>query len=487
MCMKWNKKLIYNFIAILGLCALLVTLPAVKALSVTHKQVENLVLETTDGEHYTIRTLHYSYPNNRFVSLRDLAAALGNTSKCFDVAISSNNITIRTGKAYIATGGENVPFDTEEYSSEGIKINPITIDDRECRYYTMMGSNSEGNRDAFINITDIAMILNADFKIDPSSGMLIVSGGDFRVDINEYIDQGLYSEVYSALVGEASTGTVFTAYNESVSVCAASTTKLMTYLCIMDAISAGDISLDDEVVISKEAAALSMTSDGVIKMHEGQKAVLNDMLYGMLLPSSNEASLALAEHLDGSEEEFVKRMNNKARELGLSEATIFYNCNGLPEYSDTVAASKIQNHISAYDMFALASHIINKYPEIREITTTTKYHMDAFGVDVENTNPLLYNLPGTVGLKTGTTKASGASLVSAYDYTDETGTHTVIAVEYGAEDASARNTVCEILVRYGIQCLEDFDINSVDTGDPGFPGTASELLRRIVTLRSNAR
>ena len=487
MSMKWKNKRTYNFIAILGLCVLLVTIPAVKTFCVTHKQVENLILETPDGEQYTIRTLHYSYPNNRFVSIRDMAAALGKTSKCFDVSISSNNITIRTGKPYIATGGENVPFEDAEYSSEGIKINPITIDDRECRYYTMMGSNSEGNRDAFINITDIAMILDADFKIEPSSGKLIVGNGDFYIDINEYIDQGLYSEVYSALVGEASTGTVFTAYNESVSVCAASTTKLMTYLCIMDAVSAGDITLDDEVVISKEAAALSMTSDGVIKMQEGQKAVLRDMLYGMLLPSSNEASLALAEHLDGSEEEFVKRMNNKARELGLSEATIFYNCNGLPEYSDTVAASKIQNHISAYDMFALASHIINKYPEIKEITTTTKYHMDAFGVDVENTNPLLYNLPGTVGLKTGTTKASGASLVSAYDYKDETGTHTIIAVEYGAEDASARNTVCEILIRYGIQCLEDFDINSVDTGDPGFPGTASELLRRIVTIRSNAR
>ncbi len=481
---KNPTNLIISMVCVL---ALAICILPMRAYSATHKQVENLTLETPGGEQFTLRTLHYSYPNNRFVSLRDLASGLIGTSKHFDVAVSSNKIAIRTGRDYVPVGGENTPFEETEYTSDGIRINEITIDDRDCRYYTMMGNNSEGSRDAFINITDIAMILNADFKMDPSSGKLIMSDGDFRVDIDEYIDQGLYSEVYSAIVGDAATGTVFTAYNESVSVCAASTTKLMTYLCIMDAVSAGEISLDDEVTISAEAAALSMTSDGVIKMKEGQKAILGDLLYGMLLPSSNEASLALAEHLDGTEDVFVQRMNNKARELGLSEATIFYNCNGLPEYSDTVAASKIQNHISANDMFVLSSHIINKYPEIKDITTTTKYHMDAFSMDVENTNPLLYNLPGTVGLKTGTTKASGASLVAAYDVKDETGIHTVIAIEYGAEDASARNTVCEILMRYGIQCMEDFDLSAVPEFDAEFPDTASKLLRRIVTIRSASR
>ena len=479
-----NSKKFFLLPVIIAAVLIIASIPHIDARAITHDELEDLVLVRGDGEQFVISTIHYAYGNNRYISLRDMAYALSGTDKCFDVSIGSDQTDIVTGRDYEPVGGENTEFGTDEYSTEGLKINPICIDERDCMYYSFAGKNSEGNRDLYISITDLAMALDLNLRMDTESDRIVLGDGGFTVDIDDYVSQGLYDEVSSAIVGDAMTGEIFASFNPDVSVSCASTTKLMTYLCIMDAVSDGEISLSDSVDISANAAALSQTSDGVVRMKEGQSAKLDDLLYALLLPSSNEAALALAEHLDGTEEAFVERMNNKVRELFLSDATYFYNCHGLPEYSDTVAASKIQNHISARDMFILASHILNKYPEIRDITSTQKYKLDVFDTEIRNTNPLLYNLPGTVGLKTGTTKASGASLVAAYDITGESGTKTVVAIEYGAEDAAARNTVTEILMRYGIQC--DQSSTSTSEEEP-FPYTADALIRRLILIKSRQR
>lgn len=479
-----NSKKFFLLPVIIAAVLIIASIPHIDARAITHDELEDLVLVRGDGEQFVISTIHYAYGNNRYISLRDMAYALSGTDKCFDVSIGSDQTDIVTGRDYEPVGGENTEFGTDEYSTEGLKINPICIDERDCMYYSFAGKNSEGNRDLYISITDLAMALDLNLRMDTESDRIVLGDGGFTVDIDDYVSQGLYDEVSSAIVGDAMTGEIFASFNPDVSVSCASTTKLMTYLCIMDAVSDGEISLSDSVDISANAAALSQTSDGVVRMKEGQSAKLDDLLYALLLPSSNEAALALAEHLDGTEEAFVERMNNKVRELFLSDATYFYNCHGLPEYSDTVAASKIQNHISARDMFILASHILNKYPEIRDITSTQKYKLDVFDTEIRNTNPLLYNLPGTVGLKTGTTKASGASLVAAYDITGESGTKTVVTIEYGAEDAAARNTVTEILMRYGIQCDQSSTYTSEE--EP-FPYTADALIRRLILIKSRQR
>lgn len=480
------RQAVLMFVAAVILIAGVVNTTTVYSDAITHKEIENLTFERYDKERFVIKTIHYSYGNNRYVSVRDMAAALSGTPKHFDVYFSSDKTSIFTDSDYEPAGPENEEFADEEYSTDPIRPNPVEIDGRECRYYTFIGKDSEGKRDLYMSITDLAMALNADLYMDTEASILRMGEGDFRIDIDEYVAQGLYDEVSGALVGNAFTGEIYTSFHEDVSVPCASTTKLMTYLCIMDAVSAGEISLDDTVVISEKAAALSRTSDGVIRMNAGQSAKLYDMLYALLLPSSNEAALALAEHLDGTEEAFTLRMNKKVKELNLSDATYFYNPHGLPEYSDTVAASKVQNHISAYDMFVLSSHILNKYPEIKDITSTKKYKLEAFSTEVENTNPLLYNMPGIVGLKTGTTKASGASLVSAYDFLEGTKKCTIVAVEYGAEDAASRNTVSEILIRYGIQCAENGTGTDVE-GEEAFPYTADGIIRRLIFIKSMKR
>jgi len=475
-------KIIYPMAIIFGL--LICIIPAIRSDAITHKVLENIELVREDGEVFMIKAIHHSYGNNRYVSLRDMACALAGTDKSIGVSMDSDRTLIVTGGNYEPVGGEGIEFEYKEYKTDGITVNPISIDERDCMYFSFAGTNSEGNRDLYISITDLAMALNLDLHIDTAAGQLKLGSGDFHIDFDEYVEQGLYDEVYSALVGDAVTGVIYTSFNEDVSVCAASTTKLMTYLCVMDAVSAGEITLEDDVVISADVQALSKTSDGVIRMTEGQRVKLKDLLYAILLPSSNEAALALAEHIDGTEETFVKRMNDKAGELYLSENTYFYNCHGLPEYSDTVAASKIQNHITASDMFVLASHILNKYPEIRDITSVTEYRLEVFDTDIKNTNPLLYNLPGTIGLKTGTTKASGSSLVAAYDLKDESGTKTIVAIEYGAEDAATRNTVTEILMRYGIQSgrMSSFTVN-----EESFPYTADAIIKRLIQIKSRQR
>ncbi len=220
----------------------------------------------------------------------------------------------------------------------------------------------------------------------------------------------------------------------------------------MDALNEGSVTTNDRVTISANAASLSRTADGVITMDPGEKANLLELLYALLLPSSNESALALAEHVAGSEEAFVERMNEKARKLGLSEATYFYNCNGLPKFTDSVAASKIQNHMSARDMFIMVSALLEQYPQVLEITSTKEKELTSFNRVVKNTNALLYNMPGVVGLKTGTTNASGASLVSAAKMEDTKGNpHIIVAIEFGAEDGASRNTLSQLILRYGCQ------------------------------------
>ncbi len=531
------KKTEFRLLAFfLSAVMIMMVIPGVKTYAYVHTNAENMTLIREDGATYTVKTLHYGYSNNRYVSVRDMAGALRGTSKEFSVRISGSEIALRRGESYTPAGGENngfvfpeekpeedlpeempseitagddLPEMTEDpeagtdegtageegapalppepesfsYTTGAFRLNTLTIDDRKCKYHTFTGANTAGVSDAYFSITDLAMILNADLEIRPG-GELYFYDRDLVINMEDYIAQGFYQEVYGALVGNADTGEIYSEWCADLSVPCASTTKLMTYLCVMDAISTGEIGRNDTVVISENAEKLSHTSDGVVQFQKGQTVSLNDLLYALLLPSSNESALALAEHIDGSEDAFVQRMNDTARKLGLSDATFFYNCHGLPEFSDTLAASKIQNHISARDMFRLVCHILSVYPQITDITSRTEYDAPTLNRKLKNTNPLLYNMPGIVGLKTGTTRASGASLVSAYRLEDENVSGTIVAVEFGAEDAVVRCTLSEVLIRYGIQCARGEEIPKEEKTSSGeVPRTAEDLVRRILKAK----
>ena len=447
-----------------------------------HNILENLTLIVDGRGSHNIKTIHYDYLNNRYVSMRDFAAALTGTDKQFELSVTNDSVTIKSGQTYVGVGGEGDPFprtrrepDEEDplYNTGVLKNNTMEYDGVTLKYYTFIGNNTAGYKDAYINLTDLAMMMDLDIWMEDGR-LNLNTHGTYSVDIATLTDEGFFDEVNSALVGDVTTGEIFISSKEDVPVPIASTTKLMTYLCIMDAVSAGEISLNDIAVVSKKGEELSRSIDGVIKIDEGQEVPVDQLLLGMLLPSSNECALTLAEHVAGSEEAFVERMNTKAALLGISDGTLFINCHGLPEFPDNTATSKIQNHMSAKSMFILCSHILKTYPQIKDITSTKSAYCEALKREVRNTNPLLYNLPDCFGLKTGTTNKSGACLVSGLKATDAEGNvHEIVAVEFGAEDSTVRVSLSQELLLYGRDKVKE---NGSATEAASVPTTVEDLI-----------
>ena len=468
-----------------------------------HSLLENLPFSVDGGEALTVKTLHYSYGNNRYVSLRDVAYALSGTVKSFSLAFQDGSVYITSGAPYTPAGGEGQGFPAQTqaggpyvFTTAGILVNPIFYNDRVLRYPNFLAVNPSGVTDCYLSVTDLALIMDLDLQVS-ADGMLLDTAGHFSIDLDALEREDFYCEVHSALVGDADTGEIYAAWEPDLSVPIASTTKLMTVLCLLDAAAAGEMTLEDTVTIPAEAAALSRSADGVIPMTAGQSASVPDLMRGMLLPSSNECALALAVHLDGSEEAFVKRMNRKAREIGLSDSAVFFNCHGLPMFTDTLAATKVQNRMTARDMFLLCSHLLHTWPEVTNITSLKIAHLETLNADVGNSNPLLYNIPGVVGLKTGTTNMSGLCLVAAMEAAGPDGrTHTLLAMEFGAEDSPARVTFSEELLYYGLQRLRGEapaaetptpEAPADEPGPSGIPDNAEDLMRLVLgKLRESA-
>ena len=472
-----------------ALCALLVIallLPGAAAFaeaSETHTVLENLILLVDGRQQKIIKALHYAYGNNRFVSLRDLAAALSGTDKRFDVRITNDQVIITTGADYEAVGGEGEPFPNTDagasYTTKALAQNAVELDGRALRYLSFFGVNTASRQDCFMSLTDLAMQLDLDMAVS-SGDMTVNTRSGYHIDLEELENEGFYYEIHSALIGDATTGLIYTGWEPELSVPIASTTKLMSFVVVMDAVRDGEITLDDNVTITDEAVQLSRTMDGVIYMETGWEVSMTDLLCGMLLRSSNECALALAIHTAGSEDAFVERMNRKAQALSLSDSAVFYNCHGLPVYTDNLAATKIQNRMTAHDMFSLVCYLLRSYPEVTKITALKLAELPTLRTTVYNTNPLLYNLPGVVGLKTGTTNMSGSCLVTAMEAQDAQGrTHLLTSIVFGAEDNGTRNTLSEELLRYGMQCLKE-DSFYMDGPPRNPPADAETLIRRML-------
>ena len=445
---------------------------------------ENITLTVNDSDTFNVKAVSPYYDNNTYLSLRDMANAFAGTDKAFDVSVASDSIVITTGTDYQSPGTGNDPFDQatvdEVYGlSYTLKINSMKIDGREVKYFTLIGSMA-GVYDAYLSTTDFALIFDADmwFKGD---ALFADTEADYVIDIDSLDESEYFTLSSGALVGDATTGDIFYEYEGDKALPIASTTKLMTYLVVMDAVSKGYISMDDSIVISEKAEWLSGTSDAVVKLTAGTTTNIQDMLCGMMIASSNECALVLAEHVAGTEELFVDMMNTTADTIGLSDETVFYNCNGLPVYSESMITSKNQNHMTCEDMFKLCSYIVNKYPQITDITTLKSTTLSSIGAWIANTNSLLYNMPECIGLKTGTTNKAGACLVSAAKVSADDGEHIIVAVELGAESQIYRITVSQVLLTYGIQKVSGETPSHHDTDTPAeIPTTAEGLCSMIV-------
>ena len=322
-----------------------------------------------------------------------------------------------------------------------IANNWVYIDGASVNYYTYANFNNE---DLYASLLDVGMML--DLNIVYSGGVYYVdTSKHFSPDLEELDNRGYFDYLHGMAVGDITTGEIFLSCHGDVSVPIASTTKLMTYLVVKRFIELGRISEDDIVTISANAARVSTADDGVVYMYEGEQTTVKELLYAMLVASSNESALALAEYTAGSETEFVRLMNKMAAMLGLDSA-VFYNPHGLPDYMAGSIVSVVENHMSAEDLFKLARAVILKYPEVEEITSTREIWLDGLWVTLNNTNSLLANMPDVFGLKTGTTDAAGKCLVAARRLIMGGQEHIIVSVVLGAEFNSDRVETSQLLL-----------------------------------------
>ena len=493
--MKSNHNLIYrkisSIILSLSLLAgslLISCICPLRAYAVSYE--ENITVYVDEEATFNIRAASYEYKNNRYISLMDLASALSGTPKEFDYSYGRRDgdpvVYIRTGKAYEPAGGENVPYEDAEVTDnvgQNYKRNRICvcIDDVDSYFYVMCVSNSMGNSDCLMNTGELGIMLNLNMKFEDGA-LYIDTDADFDFYTAEAFDDDFFDMTDSCLTGDVTTGDIYFSRNADIPVPIASTTKLMTYLVIKDAVRKGEISWEDTITFSKNAEFTGSTEDGVLKVKAGDTAPLEEVVTAMLIASSNECAQALAEHLCQTEEAFVERMNKKAKSLGMSRDCRFYNSNGLPIYQDDVLTGKNQNKMTANDMFILAGKILSDYPEITQITSAKKATLPHFGnKEIKNTNILLYNVPEAVGLKTGTTVKAGSCLVAAAEMTDGLGkTHYLVSIEFGAENAQVQNYSSLALLTYAKQCFKERTSEDVKEEEEPIPVNAEELIRAVI-------
>ncbi len=246
-------------------------------------------------------------------------------------------------------------------------------------------------------------------------------------------ETNLASNAKSAVILEQSTGRVLFEKNSHERIAPASMTKMMSLLLIMEKIDSGKIKMNDMVSISKNASSMGGSQ---ILLEEGEEMSVEDLIKGIAIASGNDAVVAMAEHIAGTEEEFVKLMNKKARELGLND-TNFENCHGL----DT------ENHYSsAYDMAVIARELLNhekitKYSSIYE--TYLREDSDR-KIWLVNTNKLVRFKKGVDGLKTGYTKGAGYCLTA----TMKKDNMRVIATVMGEDSIDNRNKEVSEMLDY---------------------------------------
>ncbi len=407
-------------------------------------------VQVDSGSPRTVKTLDYSYENNTYFSLRDLAAAFQGTDKAFSLEITRNTVSLNLGGSYTSVGGENVPWEGSGNPNVSLNRNEFNVNGEKTIYYTMIMKQSSGYYDCFIMAADLGMILDVDISV-PEKGVLQIDTQNSFCVLPAALEQaGYFYGVNGVLVGDATTGEIYYQYHSDTAYPLASTTKLMTCLLTLEAIAEGRLSRGDLITVSEEAQALAASGDGVVPLTAGEQIPVQDLLVGTMLPSSNECALTLAEAIAGSEEAFVERMNQKAQELGLLQA-IFFNCHGLPSFSADPVPAKRQNHMSAEDMFRMVSYLLRVYPQVTEITSMKTATLESLNLNVRNTNPLLHNMPEAVGMKTGTTNKAGACLVTALACDDGVMEHKLVVVVLGTENSTERGRVSGLLAKYALE------------------------------------
>ena len=223
----------------------------------------------------------------------------------------------------------------------------------------------------------------------------------------------------TALLIDLSTGEVLLDKNSEEKTYPSSMTKIMTALMAFEKIKDGTLSMDQEFLISKKAWKMGGSK---MFIEVDKKVKVSDLLLGVVVQSGNDASIAIAEGISGSEEIFALEMNNLAKKIGLSNSN-FVNSSGWPN----------DNHYTtAKDLAKIAEYTLNEHPELYEMYAIAEFTYN--GIKQDNRNPLLYSFDGADGFKTGHTQAAGYGLVGSA----ERGDRRLLLVLNGLETSRAR-------------------------------------------------
>lgn len=242
------------------------------------------------------------------------------------------------------------------------------------------------------------------------------------------------SDARSLILIEAETGTVLYEKDADLPLAPASVTKVMTMLLVMEAIDSGRITFDELVTVSENAANMGGSQ---IYLEVGEQMSVRDMLKSVVVSSANDAAVALAEHICGSEESFVAEMNSRASELGMTH-TNFENTNGL---DDTT-----QNHVtSARDIAIMSAELITKHPTILEFSSIWMDSVRGGEFGLTNTNRLIRFYNGANGLKTGSTAKAGFCISASA----KRGDTQLICVVMGASTRDTRNEIAKKMLDFG--------------------------------------
>jgi D-alanyl-D-alanine carboxypeptidase (penicillin-binding protein 5/6) len=250
--------------------------------------------------------------------------------------------------------------------------------------------------------------------------------------------QAFETAAKAAIIMDHRTGVVLFEKNADERIPPASMSKLMTAYMIFDRLKAGRLKLDDEITISEKSWKMG-GSQMFLKV--GDRVKVEDLIRGIIIQSGNDACVAMAEALAGSEEEFAREMNEKARKLGLTNSG-FANSTGLDAPGHLM---------SVRDLALLAHRIIQDFPEYFKYYSEREFvYRD---IKQQNRNPLLQaNVPGVDGMKTGYTEQAGYGLVA----TAKRGDRRVITVLAGLGAISQRKTEGERLLEYGFREFQEY-------------------------------
>lgn len=255
------------------------------------------------------------------------------------------------------------------------------------------------------------------------------------VSAEEGVETELIPGAVSGVLMEANSGKIVFSKEPDKEVAVASMTKMVAQILILDAIREKKISWDDVVAVSQNASEMGGSQ---IYLSVGEKISIRDLFKGISMASANDATVQMAEVLAGSEEAFVRQMNQKVKDLGLKH-TSFKNCTGLDEEG---------HYSSAYDMAMIARELVINYPEILEFSSVYEDYLREDTANkfwLVNTNKLVRFYEGADGLKTGHTDAAKYCLAA----TAKKNNLRFIAIVLGEENSNVRNQEVMSLLDYG--------------------------------------